>query len=46
MFLADRDIKKMLPEMDIETDNKKHLFSLDQIQSSSIDLRESRLRIA
>ena len=40
MYLADRDIKLLLPEIGFETDDPAHSFVPDdQIQPSSVDLR-------
>lgn len=44
MYLSDRDIKKLLPELGIETPNEDHPFDADkQIQPASIDLRLSNV---
>jgi deoxycytidine triphosphate deaminase len=42
MYLADRDIKAVLPDLGIETDHDDHSFDPDeQVQPCSIDLRVS-----
>ena len=42
-YLSDRDIKKLLPEINLDTGDTDRPFSEDQIQPCSIDLRLDRV---
>lgn len=43
MYLSDRDIRALLPELDFQTDHPEHPFEGEQVQPCSIDLRLSNV---